>query len=320
MGNSSINTTSPPLATTTSSTNTAMSTTVNLVMTTFGFLVSAVFIIFVLVRLLCARFQTRRSVPEWARGASLNPGEEHGANGIDPLLITLFPTIKFSGELFASQENATCAVCLGEYEDRDSLRILPQCGHTFHENCIDAWLRQHSTCPVCRIHLQNSPTRRNMASPLLSEVARSRFTPGALPESLFEKPLFDLNSPVLDPGPHRQLTPRAGHEHSAHVIQLLETKEGSDVAVQTLMSSSRIQGSFEVCVATNGISSTERMTSTGQADNVHACMPMQSNGFPEASCSVDDDFANRSSFSSWIRRSQGNSILGCASESVASGN
>lgn len=47
-----------------------------------------------------------------------------------------------------------CAVCLGEYKEDELLRCLPQCGHTFHVNCIDAWLQQHATCPVCRMSLQ----------------------------------------------------------------------------------------------------------------------------------------------------------------------
>lgn len=329
-----------------------MGTTVNLVMTTFGFLVSTIFIIFVLFRLLCRRLQTRLFVSEWARGSFLNPDGEHGVNGMDPLLLTLFPTIKFSGEVFASQEDATCAVCLGEYEDRDSLRILPQCGHAFHVNCIDAWLRHHPTCPVCRIHLQSSPTRRNILSPLLSEAARSRFSPGAIPESLFEQPLVDSSSPVTGPGSRQQLTSGAVHQHNAHVIQLLETKDCSQVATYTSNSSSQIQESFQVCVVTNGISSTERMPCTGEADDasrdlqrlsrgdagsmvqvqlqagdsfcrqndgsLHTCMLSLSNGFSAARCLVDDDFGHRSSFSSWIRRSHENSIVECSNENVES--
>merc|ERR1711893_449982 len=31
-----------------------------------------------------------------------------------------------------------------------SVKKLPDCTHIFHAECIDAWLRQNSNCPVCR--------------------------------------------------------------------------------------------------------------------------------------------------------------------------
>jgi E3 ubiquitin-protein ligase ATL4 len=29
--------------------------------------------------------------------------------------------------------------------------VLPRCGHSFHEACIDAWLWTSPTCPSCRV-------------------------------------------------------------------------------------------------------------------------------------------------------------------------
>lgn len=50
-----------------------------------------------------------------------------------------------------------CSICLGDYEDNDMLRLLPDCGHVFHLKCVDCWLRQHSTCPLCRKSLAPTP-------------------------------------------------------------------------------------------------------------------------------------------------------------------
>jgi hypothetical protein len=46
-------------------------------------------------------------------------------------------------------------ICLGDYKEKEVLRIIPYCGHTFHLSCIDMWLRKQSTCPVCRLTLHN---------------------------------------------------------------------------------------------------------------------------------------------------------------------
>jgi hypothetical protein len=58
-----------------------------------------------------------------------------------------------------------CVVCLAEYEDKDMLRFLPYCGHNFHMACIDLWLEQNSTCPVCRISLLGNLDNTHIASP-----------------------------------------------------------------------------------------------------------------------------------------------------------
>lgn len=42
---------------------------------------------------------------------------------------------------------------MNEFEDDETLRLIPKCDHVFHPECIDAWLVSHSTCPVCRANL-----------------------------------------------------------------------------------------------------------------------------------------------------------------------
>eukprot|EP00903_Cladosiphon_okamuranus_P018395 g16920.t1 len=48
----------------------------------------------------------------------------------------------------------SCIVCFGEYADGDELCRLP-CRHTYHAECIDAWLDgpDHAWCPLCKSSL-----------------------------------------------------------------------------------------------------------------------------------------------------------------------
>ncbi|KAF6984022.1 hypothetical protein CFC21_002085, partial [Triticum aestivum] len=63
-----------------------------------------------------------------ARGAVAGGEEEEGQDGI----------------------LAECAICLTEFGEREEVRVMPQCGHGFHVDCVDTWLRSNSSCPSCR--------------------------------------------------------------------------------------------------------------------------------------------------------------------------
>ncbi|NXD12719.1 RNF6 ligase, partial [Nothocercus nigrocapillus] len=54
------------------------------------------------------------------------------------------------GDVNAENEiSKTCSVCINEYITGNKLRQLP-CMHEFHIHCIDRWLSENSTCPICR--------------------------------------------------------------------------------------------------------------------------------------------------------------------------
>lgn len=56
---------------------------------------------------------------------------------------------KADGSLKNSDDELTCSVCLEQVVAGELIRSLP-CLHQFHANCIDPWLRQQGTCPVCK--------------------------------------------------------------------------------------------------------------------------------------------------------------------------
>lgn len=57
-----------------------------------------------------------------------------------------------------------CAVCLAEFRDGESLRLLPDCLHAFHLPCIDPWLKTHSSCPSCRTTIGHLPPSATAAA------------------------------------------------------------------------------------------------------------------------------------------------------------
>lgn len=73
---------------------------------------------------------------------------------------------------FLTMSSCRCIVCLSEYHADDTLRILPFCGHFFHSSCIDIWLQQHCTCPVCRVSLRETFDRRYTLQPVSSSAIR----------------------------------------------------------------------------------------------------------------------------------------------------
>ncbi|KAK4754425.1 hypothetical protein SAY87_002529 [Trapa incisa] len=67
-------------------------------------------------------------------------------------------------------EETDCSVCLSEFEEEESLRLLPKCNHAFHLPCIDRWLKSNASCPLCRSIISSSPMPPPTATPLRREV------------------------------------------------------------------------------------------------------------------------------------------------------
>ncbi|MCO5575895.1 hypothetical protein L7F22_029701 [Adiantum nelumboides] len=92
---------------------------------------------------------------------------QEGRKGLDRAALEALPTFVYSSELdsmHASQQEAEmeqgskrssrpmaeCPVCLSEFQEAERGRLLPNCRHRFHVECIDTWLLANGTCPVCR--------------------------------------------------------------------------------------------------------------------------------------------------------------------------
>ncbi|KAG8092985.1 hypothetical protein GUJ93_ZPchr0012g21563 [Zizania palustris] len=109
--------------------------------------------------------------------------------GLDDAAIKSLPSAQFIKSSAAAAargggESAArdCAVCLLEFADGDELRALPLCGHAFHADCIDVWLRAHASCPLCRAAVALPP-------PVASPVRAARRVRPSLDDLLFFHPV-----------------------------------------------------------------------------------------------------------------------------------
>ncbi|XP_030474425.1 RING-H2 finger protein ATL8-like [Syzygium oleosum] len=73
-------------------------------------------------------------------------------DGVEEKVLRAIPVLSYSskGNRVFRVDQSECAVCLGELEDCETVRLLPACRHAFHVPCIDQWFSAHNNCPVCR--------------------------------------------------------------------------------------------------------------------------------------------------------------------------
>ncbi|XAR72391.1 hypothetical protein NMG60_11019015 [Bertholletia excelsa] len=88
--------------------------------------------------------------------------------GLNPSVINAITVCRYKrGEGLV--EGTVCSVCLTEFQEDETLRLLPKCNHAFHLPCIDTWLTSHTNCPLCRAgivvggaQLQTAPAERSV--------------------------------------------------------------------------------------------------------------------------------------------------------------
>lgn len=70
---------------------------------------------------------------------------------LDKSVVASLPTFVYHMNGAAPQSDGLeCAVCLCEFQENEKGRLLPNCRHSFHIDCIDMWFLSHTTCPICR--------------------------------------------------------------------------------------------------------------------------------------------------------------------------
>ncbi|KAF8101677.1 hypothetical protein N665_0201s0004 [Sinapis alba] len=118
----------------------------------------------------CYRWTSRRFYTV-EQSVSLSTHSEHelrivrrvrtntAARGIDAAIVNSFQTFLYSEvkEQRIGNGGVECVVCLCEFQDDDTLSLMPNCCHVYHSSCVNVWLSDHSTCPLCRVDLVIQP-------------------------------------------------------------------------------------------------------------------------------------------------------------------
>lgn len=71
---------------------------------------------------------------------------------LDPLVVASLPKFMYKATDLQLDhgEVIECSVCLSTIVEETMVKLLPNCKHTFHVECIDMWLNSNTTCPICR--------------------------------------------------------------------------------------------------------------------------------------------------------------------------
>ncbi|KAM9189778.1 E3 ubiquitin-protein ligase RNF6 isoform 1-T2 [Dugong dugon] len=80
----------------------------------------------------------------------LNEGDDDNrSRGLTKEQIDNLSTRNYEHSSIDSELSKICSVCISDYVTGNKLRQLP-CMHEFHIHCIDRWLSENCTCPICR--------------------------------------------------------------------------------------------------------------------------------------------------------------------------
>jgi hypothetical protein len=98
---------------------------------------------------LIRRMQHRRGIGNLS---SANSGLSRRYINMLPTFHYVTPASKFESQSENDSQSSgihNCSICLEEFQNGELLRMLP-CFHRFHVTCIDDWLSEKGTCPICR--------------------------------------------------------------------------------------------------------------------------------------------------------------------------
>lgn len=78
------------------------------------------------------------------------------SGGVPECVLSMLPLQRLScddlgdGMGVGAKGCTSCPICLEPFQAGEFVRSLPCCNYTFHQECVDQWLRAKADCPLCR--------------------------------------------------------------------------------------------------------------------------------------------------------------------------
>ncbi|XP_026530594.1 E3 ubiquitin-protein ligase RNF128 [Notechis scutatus] len=124
----------------------------------------------------------------------------------------------------------SCAVCIEAYKPNDVVRILT-CNHLFHKSCIDPWLLEHRTCPMCKcdilkaLGIEVDIEERGEATQAPTASSEASNVPSVNEEDNHSETASSGYASVQgaeEPAPEERVTPESDHLHLVNASQMPE--------------------------------------------------------------------------------------------------
>ena len=63
--------------------------------------------------------------------------------------IEALPKVQVDQSMLGSDGKAECSICMDNVPVGETVTRM-NCSHWFHTSCVNAWLNEHNSCPICR--------------------------------------------------------------------------------------------------------------------------------------------------------------------------
>ena len=114
--------------------------------------ISALIIPIIFIGMVCCFVCFQRTRPEYRNRANFTSNIEK------------LKEMQKKGRLNEHFINGTCGICLEDFEKNEKENpkaaefVILVCGHNFHKNCLETWLKKKNMCPFCKL---KDPTNTN---------------------------------------------------------------------------------------------------------------------------------------------------------------